>query len=221
MFLCFIPIWGRFPFWLIFFRWVEPPTSCQLIFFSDIWSINSMRVPCLWSIFDPSKNTGGEGNIQILCGASCHPDVSVACYLLLKRGQIRLKFRSLKNWPSWFQYELRCQFPQAEIPNPVLRLTYATYVDLEKLNRHESTSFFPEKLLSKISNCVQLGNDLRFGIPFVAGKRNDFSMETLEEKGFLWLPFVWIWCQSKLGVSNSFFSLGTTPLWLRILFVLF
>ena len=101
--------------------------------------------------------------------------------------------------------------------------SFATHIchirGFEKLNRHESTSFFPEKLLSKISNCVQLGNDSRFGIPFVAGKRNDFSMETLEEKGFLWLPFVWIWCQSKLGVSNSFFSLGTTPLWLRILFV--
>jgi len=45
--------------------------------------------------------------------------------------------------------------------------------------------FSPEKLLSKISNCVQFGNDLRFGIPFITGKRNDFSMETLKEKGFL------------------------------------
>ena len=26
-FFLFIPSWGRFPFWLIFFKWVEPPTS--------------------------------------------------------------------------------------------------------------------------------------------------------------------------------------------------
>ena len=27
----FIPIWGRFPFWLTFFRWVEPPTRTYRI----------------------------------------------------------------------------------------------------------------------------------------------------------------------------------------------
>ena len=32
MFLIFIPIWGRFPFWLIFFNWVETTNQIRSIF---------------------------------------------------------------------------------------------------------------------------------------------------------------------------------------------
>ena len=31
IFFIFIPIWGRFPFWLIFFRWLKPPTRSWFI----------------------------------------------------------------------------------------------------------------------------------------------------------------------------------------------
>ena len=38
--LIFIPIWGRFAFWLIFFKWLKPPTRYTLPPFADdifIW----------------------------------------------------------------------------------------------------------------------------------------------------------------------------------------
>ena len=41
MFFIFTPIWGRFPFWLIFFRWVE--TTNQIIIWEYDW-ISTWRV---------------------------------------------------------------------------------------------------------------------------------------------------------------------------------
>ncbi len=35
-FFIFIPIWGRFPFWLIFFRWVETTNQLRLIYICNI-----------------------------------------------------------------------------------------------------------------------------------------------------------------------------------------
>ena len=208
------------------------------------FSFRTFEASTVWEslVFGPfsilQKTRGARGTFKFFAGDLAIPTwtvssrflgsephiASVACYLRLKRCQIRPKVRSLKNTkfeelnlliPIWIEMSVSPGWdpkPKSDSHMPHIR-------GFEKLNQHESTSFFPEKLLSKISNCVQLGNDLRFGIPFITGKRDDFSMETLKEEGFLWLPFVWIWCQSKLGVSNSFFSLGTTPLWLRILFV--
>ena len=236
----FIPIWGRFPFWLIFFRWVE--TNNQLSTDFPFGHLKHQQYESPWSLvhFRSFKKHGGRGeHSNSLRGDLAIPTwtvhsrflgsqphiASVACYLLLKRGQIRLKFRSLINTkfeeltlliPIWIEMSVSPGWdPKPKIATHVWHI----YVDLKNWIRMNQLHFSPEKLLSKISNCVQFGNDLRFGIPFITGKRNDFSMETLKEKGFLWLPFAWIWCQSKLGVSNSFFSLGTTPLWLRILFV--
>ena len=40
--LIFTPIWGRFPFWLIFFRWVE--TTNQLFVFMPIGSTCSIKI---------------------------------------------------------------------------------------------------------------------------------------------------------------------------------
>ena len=42
-FFIFTPIWGRFPFWLIFFRWVE--TTNQIIFFSPFTSGGHLHPP--------------------------------------------------------------------------------------------------------------------------------------------------------------------------------
>jgi len=44
IFFMFTPIWGRFPFWLIFFRWVETTNQiiCGLIEF--IWAIYSFEL---------------------------------------------------------------------------------------------------------------------------------------------------------------------------------
>ena len=47
-FFFFIPIWGRFPFWLIFFKWVETTNQCNIgktniiilvgVVYSSLWS---------------------------------------------------------------------------------------------------------------------------------------------------------------------------------------
>ena len=50
---CFIftPIWGRIPFWLIFFRWVETTNQIPISFFSIVILVGKIggKIPCLTS----------------------------------------------------------------------------------------------------------------------------------------------------------------------------
>ena len=43
IFFIFTPIWGRFPFWLIFFKWVE--TTNQFLFFLKLGSFKCCDIP--------------------------------------------------------------------------------------------------------------------------------------------------------------------------------
>ena len=51
IFFIFTPIWGRFPFWLIFFRWVETTNQNRLINFS-MSDHSSLVLCCLWCLLN-------------------------------------------------------------------------------------------------------------------------------------------------------------------------
>ena len=93
IFLMFTPIWGRFPFWLIFFRWVETTNQFSFRFFwllKDFWG--SLRVTILspllriesGKMFFGDKRGPNRHVIVILVGFWCFHMLTYCTTCLMK-----------------------------------------------------------------------------------------------------------------------------------------
>ena len=73
-FFIFTPIWGRFPFWLIFFKWVETTNQSVCVFFLCLWIVDCVvlvkrDLKFYIRVFAkmPSRNVKNKKNNWSLC----------------------------------------------------------------------------------------------------------------------------------------------------------